>query len=109
MDTWQRRTLISIFALVGVMLAYTVAYDYLMTTIENSPQPFTRSLRVVVETFTTTGYGSDAPWSTDAMRLFVIAMDLTGVALIFLALPVLVFPLFEEAIATAAPTTVTQD
>ena len=109
MDTWQRRTLIYLVGLAGVIFAYAFGYDYLMRTVENNPQPFTRSLRVVVETFTTTGYGSDAPWSTTVMRLFVIVMDLTGVALIFLALPVLVFPLFEEAIATAAPTTVTQD
>ena len=106
MDTWQRRTLIYIVGLAGVMLAYAVAYDYLMAAVEHSPQPFTRSLRVVVETFTTTGYGSDSPWSTDTMRLFIIVMDITGVVLIFMALPVLVFPLFEEAMKTSAPATV---
>ncbi|WP_276251986.1 potassium channel family protein [Haloarcula rara] len=109
MDTWQRRTLIYVVGLVGVMLAYAVAYDYLMATVENSPQPFTRSLRVVVETFTTTGYGSDAPWSTTVLRLFIVVMDLTGVVLIFMALPVLVFPLFEEAMATTTPTSLERD
>ena len=106
MDTWQRRTLIYVLGLVGVIFAYALGYHYLMRTVENNPQPFTRSLRVVVETFTTTGYGSDAPWSTTSMRLFVVVMDLTGVVLIFLALPVLLFPLFEEAIETNAPTAV---
>ena len=109
MDTWQRRTLIYVLALVGVIFAYTLGYDYLMRTVENNPQPLTRSLRVVVETFTTTGYGSDAPWSTVPMRLFVVTMDVTGVVLIFLALPVLLFPLFEEAMTTTAPTTVESD
>ena len=109
MDTWQRRTLIYVLGLFGIILGYTLGYDYLMRTVENSPQPFTRSLRVVIETFTTTGYGSDAPWSTDVMRLFVVFMDITGVVLIFLTLPVLVFPLFEEAMTTTAPTAVERD
>ncbi len=109
MDTWQRRTLIYLVGLVGVIFAYTLGYDYLMRTVENNPQPFTRSLRVVVETFTTTGFGSDAPWSTATMRLFVVVMDLTGVVLIFLALPVLLFPLFEEAMATTTPTSLEHD
>ena len=109
MDTWQRRTLIYVLGLFGIILAYTLGYDYLMRTVENNPQPFTRSLRVVIETFTTTGYGSDAPWSTDVMRLFVVFMDITGVVLIFLTLPVLVFPLFEEAMTTTAPTAAERD
>ncbi|MHC3379161.1 potassium channel family protein [Haloarcula sp. H-GB5] len=106
MDTWLRRTLVYIVALGGIILGYAFAYDYGMAAFENDPQPFLRSLRVVVETFTTTGYGSDAPWSTTEMRLLVIVMDITGVVLIFLALPVLLFPLFEEAMATKAPNTV---
>jgi len=109
MDTWQRRTLIYILGLAGVMLAFTGAYDYGMSAFENDPREFLHALQVVVETFTTTGYGSDAPWSSDVMRLFVITMDITGVVLIFLALPVLLFPLFEEAIETNAPTTVERD
>ena len=106
MDTWLRRTLLYIVALGGIILGYAFAYDYGMATFENDPQPFLRSLRVVVETFTTTGYGSDAPWSTTEMRLFIIVMDITGVIMIFLALPVLLFPLFEEAMETTAPSTV---
>ncbi|EMA19902.1 potassium channel family protein [Haloarcula argentinensis] len=106
MDTWLRRTLLYIVALGGIILGYAFAYDYGMAVFENNPQPFLRSLRVVVETFTTTGYGSDAPWSTTEMRLLVIVMDITGVVLIFLALPVLLFPLFEEAMETKAPNTV---
>jgi hypothetical protein len=68
------------------------------------PISFLHALQVVVETFTTTGFGSDAPWETPEMNVLIIVMDLTGVALIFLALPVLVFPLFEEAISTTVPT-----
>lgn len=104
MDTWQRRTSQYVVVLVGVMFGYAAVYDAGMSVFEGSPISFLHSLQVVVETFTTTGFGSDAPWTTPEMNVLVIVMDLTGVVLIFLALPVLVFPLFEEAISTTVPT-----
>ena len=109
MDSWQRRTAWYVAAVVVVMLGYTLLYDYGMSAFDGEPVAFLHATRVVVETFTTTGYGSDAPWTTDVMRLLVIAMDITGVVLIFLALPALVFPLFEEAIATSVPTALEGD
>jgi len=104
MDTWQRRTAVYVAVLGGVMIGYATVYDAGMSAFENSPIGFLHALQVVVETFTTTGFGSDAPWTSTEMNLLVIVMDLTGVVLIFLALPVLVFPLFEEAISTTVPT-----
>jgi len=109
MDTWQRRTAYYLVGLAFLMLAYAVVYNYGMNTIEGDPVTFLHSLQVVVETFTTTGFGSDAPWTTPEMNVLVIVMDLTGVVLIFLALPVLVFPLFEEAVATSVPAAVEDD
>ena len=109
MDTWLRRTALYVLGLAGIIVAYALAYDYGMAAWENDPREFLHSLQVVVETFTTTGFGSDAPWESTGMRLLVIVMDVTGVVLIFLALPVLMFPLFEEAMTTSAPTTVDAD
>ncbi|MFC7154729.1 potassium channel family protein [Halomarina halobia] len=104
MDTWQRRTVRYMFVLSVIILGYAVVYDYGMRAFEGTNTSFLHSLQVVVETFTTTGFGSDAPWESWQMNLIVIVMDLTGVLLIFMALPVLVFPLLEETLATAAPT-----
>ncbi|MFB6222080.1 MAG: TrkA family potassium uptake protein [Haloarcula sp.] len=106
MDTWQRRTALYVFALVGIIVGYAVAYDYGMSAFENEPRSFLKSLQIVVETFTTTGFGSDGDWQSPEMLLLVIVMDITGVVLIFLALPVLLFPLFEKAMETTAPNTV---
>jgi len=107
MDSWRRRTFYYLLGLAAVILAYAAAYDYAMSVFENSPRSYLESLQIVVETFTTTGFGSDAAgWSSWEMLVLVIVMDLTGVVLIFLALPALVFPLFEEAISTTAPTSV---
>ena len=106
MDTWQRRTVVYLGTLLAVIFGYALAYDYGMTTFEGQTQPFYHSMQVVVETFTTTGYGSDAPWQSLQMNVLVMVMDVTGVVLIFMALPVFVVPLFEEALSTAVPTTV---
>jgi len=80
-----------------------------MRAFEGEQQTFLHSLQIVVETFTTTGFGSDAPWASPEMNALVILMDLTGVALIFMALPVLAFPLFEEALSTTVPTEAPED
>ena len=108
MDTWRRRTVYSSVVLAVLMLGYAVIYDYAMSTFENEQRTFLHSLQVVVETFTTTGFGSDSPWISPELNLLVILMDLTGVALIFLALPALLFPLLEETLRTTPPTE-TQD
>lgn len=106
MNAWQRRTAYYVSVLAVIMLGYALAYYYGMQTFERESVTFLHSLQVAVETFTTTGFGSDAPWDSPEMNVLVIVMDLTGVVLIFLALPVLVFPLFEDALSTTVPTTV---
>ncbi|MBO4247544.1 TrkA family potassium uptake protein [Halomicrobium sp. IBSBa] len=109
MDTWKRRTALYVVGLIGVMLGFTLVYDYGMSAFDGRPRTFLEALQVVVETFTTTGYGSDAKWESPEMLLLVTVMDITGVVMIFLALPVLLFPLFEEAVSTNVPTTVEND
>ena len=106
MDKWQRRTVYYAILLLGVMFGYAVLYQHGMRVYESDAITFLHSLQVVVETFTTTGFGSDAPWEAPEMNALVIVMDLTGVALIFMALPVLAFPLLEEALSTTVPKSV---
>ena len=103
MDTWQRRTVGYLIGLAGLMFVFTVAYNWGMRTFEGVDQPLYISFQHIVETFTATGYGSQAPWSTPEMNLFVVVMDIVGVLSVFLALPVLLFPLFEEALSTTVP------
>jgi Trk K+ transport system NAD-binding subunit len=104
MASWRRRTALYLAGIALVMAVYTVAYNVGMATLEGRPQSILRSVQMVVETFTTTGYGADAPWSHPAMYAVVVAMQLTGVSLIFLTLPVFVFPLFEEMLTASVPT-----
>ena len=109
MDKWQRRTVYYSLGLSAIMVMYAVLYFHGMRLFEGRSISFLHALQVVVETFTTTGFGSDSPWATPEMNAFVIVMDLTGVALIFLAFPALVFPLFQDIFSTTVPTSLEDD
>ena len=104
MTRWRRRTVYYVVLFVGVLAAYTAVYRWGMTTFEGADPTWGHSLQVVVETFTTVGYGSDSPWSTLEMNVIVTGMMLTGVLFFFMSLPLFVVPLFEEALSTSPPT-----
>jgi len=105
MDNWQRRALLYLGTVFGTMVLFSVPYHYGMVHLEGEEgRLYVESLQHVVETFTATGYGSDSPWSTVTMNLFVVVMDLVGVAVVFLALPVFAFPLVRDALSTTVPT-----
>ncbi|MFB6140973.1 MAG: NAD-binding protein [Halosimplex sp.] len=104
MDTWQRRTLAYVGVLTAAMLGFTLAYRYGMRVFEGDSITLLESFEFVVETFTTTGYGTDAGWDSTPMTVLVILMMTSGTLMIFLALPVLLFPLLEEALSTTVPT-----
>lgn len=93
----RRWRLAAYFAVVAAVIAvYTVLYQWGMAALEGRPRDFAAALQTVVQSMTTTGYGQDAPWSTGAMNLFAVAMQFTGIFLIFLVLPVFVAPWFER-------------
>ena len=93
--------------LVVITLVYALVYQYLMASLEGVDREFSAALLVVIESLTTTGYGEDATlWTTWQLRYFGGLMQLTGVAFIFLALPVFLAPWVEERIQQTAPTEV---
>jgi len=93
----QRLVLVYAAAVVGIILLYSVLYNYGMRTLEGRGHSLFRSFQTVVETMTTTGYGADSPWSSPIMNVFMAFMQLTGVVIGFATLRVLVIPLFERA------------
>ena len=101
-----RRRLIRYYAatFVGAIVAYTLAYDFGMSFFEDRPRTILHSFEVVMQTFTTTGYGQDAGWGPE-MTLLVVGMQFTSLVLIFAAFPIVIVPLVEEALATSPPTT----
>jgi Trk K+ transport system NAD-binding subunit len=104
MDHRQRRVLQYAGAFVGVVLLYTFAYKLTLGIFEGETRSFARSLLVVVETFTTLGYGSDASaWTAPQTIALMIVMQFTAVFLIFMAIPLFVSPWIEETFSTQLP------
>jgi Trk K+ transport system NAD-binding subunit len=106
MIQWRRRLAAYVGALAAVLTLYTFLYRWGVRTFEGRTVSPATSLRFVVETVTTVGYGSEATWSSPELNLMVTGMILTGVTFFFLSLPILVVPLFEEAMSTTPPTSV---
>jgi Trk K+ transport system NAD-binding subunit len=104
MDDLQRRSVLYLLALAGVVVGFSVLYYLGMVFLEGRAITFLHALQVTVETFSTTGYGADAPWRNPLVNVLVIAMNVVGVVSIFLALPVLAFPLFEARLLESVPT-----
>lgn len=92
----QRLLVVYVAGLVSVIGLYVVLYYTGMRYLEDRPRTLFHSLQIVTETMTTTGYGADSPWVTPWMNMFMVTMQLTGVAIGFVTLRVLVIPLFER-------------
>lgn len=107
MNRQQRRVLSYAGLILVVMVAYTLLYWLGMNHLEGEPRSLLKSLQIVVETFTTVGYGEDAAtWDAAPMLALMVGMQLTGVFLVFLALPLFVVPWIESRLEVNPPTSV---
>ncbi|RKD97770.1 potassium channel family protein [Halopiger aswanensis] len=104
MNTWWRRICLSLVALFAIVLAYAGLYRWGMATFQGEQRSLIKSAQIVIEILTTAGFGGDSgSWTTPGMNLIVIAMNMSGVLLVFLALPIVVVPLFQQALETQPP------
>ena len=87
-----------ILGLAGLALTYTLTYNYLLWTLEGVDQSLFASFEFIVQTMTTTGYGQDSGlWSHPVMFLFVAGAQLSGIAIGFFTLRLIIIPLFTDA------------
>jgi Trk K+ transport system NAD-binding subunit len=100
----SRRVGLAIAGGVFLLVAYAVIYRWGMAAFEGEQLSYVRALQVVLEALTTAGFGGDAPWSSTEMNALVIAMNLTGVSLVFFGIPFFLVPLLEDALQTGVPT-----
>lgn len=103
MQRHVRRTVYYLALVLVTTLLLTGVYNVGMASWENRPQPLYRSLEVVIQSFTTTGYGEDAPWQTPQMNLLAIVMQFTGIGLILTAVDVFAVPWIREVLTPSAP------
>lgn len=96
---WQRRALKTLAAIGLLVVLSTVLYHYVMLVFENRSPALAHSFQVVVETYTGTGYGSDAEWESVVANVFVSLMDLSTFLLVFLVVPYVFRPVIENALS----------
>ncbi|REJ86191.1 MAG: hypothetical protein DWQ36_09535 [Acidobacteria bacterium] len=97
---------LSVPAALAVM---TLLYWLGMRHLEGDQRTVSQSLQWAAETMTTTGYGIDGRWSHPVMVAFVVVAQFTGVALVFLVLPLALIPILERRFQTRVPTTTRLD
>lgn len=90
---------------VFILVSYSLIYYWLLVEVAGATdKTIWDSLQVVVESLTTAGFGGDTEfWNTWSINLFVVIMNLTGVALVFLGFPAFVVPLLRQAVDQQAP------
>ncbi|WP_267640014.1 NAD-binding protein [Haloarchaeobius amylolyticus] len=93
-----RHVIYYLTGLVALVLLYTLAYNYALARLEGVDQSIFASFEFVIQTMTTTGYGQDSDlWSHPLMFLFVAAIQLSGIAIGFFTLRLIIIPLFTGA------------
>jgi Trk K+ transport system NAD-binding subunit len=95
----QNRLVLYYFVGLGVVvLTYTVVYNFAMAEFEGVNQSIFASFEFIVQTMTTTGYGQDSGlWSHPLMFLFVSLTQISGIAIGFFTLRLIIIPLFTGA------------
>lgn len=111
MQRSSRRLVLLIAGLIAFVLLSALFYQVGMARLEGKPRSFLQSLEWAGETLSTTGYGADATWTHPLMVIFVVAVQFVGVFLVFLIIPIYLFPFleerFEEKVPRAAPADLT--
>ena len=103
---WRTRVALAVGVVLAIIAGYTLTYQAILWRVEGVEVGLVSALQVVIEALTTAGFGGDTSyWRSPITDGFVILMNLTGVALVFLALPYLLVPLFAEALTARPPTT----
>ncbi|SEH17930.1 Trk K+ transport system, NAD-binding component [Natronorubrum sediminis] len=105
MEDWRRRIGLALTAVAAIILTYSVIYQWAMLTFEGQEIPIYKSIQVVIESLTTAGFGGHAPWESTVLNFLVIGMNVTGVLLVFLGLPLFAIPLLRQGLKTEPPTT----
>ena len=99
-DLSRRNRLVAYYlvGLVVLVLSYATVYNQIMLRIEGIDQSIFASIEFIVQTMTTTGYGQDSGlWSHPLTFLFVSLTQVSGIALGFFTLRIIVIPLFTGA------------
>jgi Trk K+ transport system NAD-binding subunit len=97
------RLLILAVGVILFLIASALLYQAGMGHLEHKPRTFWDAFEWAAETLSTTGYGADSRWTHPVMVLFVSFVQLAGVFVIFLIVPVFLVPFLEERFEQRLP------
>lgn len=107
--SWQNKIVIFIVGVIAIILIYANLFMWGMGYFEEQQVTLAQSIQVVVESLTTSGYGGFAPWESNFMNYFVLWMNFTGLALLFIAFPVFFIPSLKSVISKDVPRKVNKE
>jgi Trk K+ transport system NAD-binding subunit len=97
----SRRNRLVLYYFIGLgvlVLMFTIAYNLALSELEGVNQSIFASFEFVVQTMTTTGYGQDSGlWNHPLMFLLVSLTQISGIAIGFFTLRLIIIPLFTGA------------
>lgn len=99
----QKRLLVLFLALSLSLVVAALLYQAGMARLEGKSRTFWDSLEWAAETLSTTGYGADSRWSHPLMIIFIVLVQLAGVLLFFLVIPIFLVPFLEERFEERLP------
>lgn len=94
----RKRLIVYLLSFVAIVVVQTVLYSWGMARFEGDPRSLQESFGVVVQSITTTGYGQDAGWDSTFVSTLVILAQITGIAYVFVALPLFVVPWVRDIV-----------
>jgi Trk K+ transport system NAD-binding subunit len=98
-----RRTVFFLISVFTFVLLASRLYGVGMYFLEGQPRGFWECLMTVVETLTTTGYGSDSHWDHPVMNAYIIVLQLSGICIFFLIFPLYFLPFLENRFEQKLP------
>ena len=103
---WRRRIGFAVAGVATIVVVYSLVYQWAMFAFAGERVSLVHSVRIVIEVLTTAGFGGDTDaWEAhDALGALVVFMNLSGVLLVFLVIPLFAVPLFREAMDRTLPT-----
>jgi Trk K+ transport system NAD-binding subunit len=99
----SRRLVALAVAIVLFLFSSALLYQYAMLDIEGKPRTFWQSLSWAAGTLSTTGYGGDVKWDEPMMVILVATLQLVGLFLIFMIVPVVMIPFLERRFEERLP------
>lgn len=103
---WRRRIGLVLAGITAIVIVYSLIYQWALFYFVDEKISLLQAIQRVIEILTTAGFGGDTDlWSqSDALAVLVIIMNLSGVLMVFLAIPLFAVPLFRQAFETRPAT-----